>query len=236
MLILAILSSLEWARDLTFHAARDVLEDAEGILYYTRRIQGVSTLFAYDLSSGEERLVYSHQGMGRDSYGTYNDNILDHRYDMSTGVHHFVAMKEGVWTEFVLKTGEAVPESLGEAAYSKMYDARLEGTDYLKLSAKGRTVMEDEGSLFLLEDGQEICLRRFWGLHDSKFTGCWPVGLSPDGRYLFYRSMGHMTFAGTMLEGMLTGDAGKTFVRNLESGKTARFPEASRLQWVGTQE
>lgn len=233
---LVVLFSLEWVRDLTIYSAGDVLEEAEGTLYYTRRIDGVSTLFAYNPERGEERLVYSHQGKGLDAYGSFNDNILDHRYDLETGVHHFVAMTEGEWTEFALEPGKADPEPLGKAAYSKIHYAMLDKTDYLKLSAGGRTVSERKGSLYLLENGEEICVRRFWGLYDEKFTGCWPLGLSPDGRYLFYRSMGHMTFAGTMLEGMLTGDAGRTFVRDLESGRTARFPEASRIQWVDAKE
>jgi hypothetical protein len=44
--------------------------------------------------------------------------------------------------------------------------------------------------------------------------------------------MGHMTFLGTMVEGMIKGSAGHKWIMDLHTGKSARFIDSDKIQWI----
>ncbi len=213
----------------------DAFADLEGTIYYTRRVDGVTTLFKADAKMQEETLIYSHVGKGKTDDGSYNDNIIAFHYDNQTEMISFVAMHEGNWSLFQMKEGEETATYIAEAEEKKANLFAGE-TDYLKPTANGRTVMAKEGSIYLIEEEKETCLKRFYGMYDGKFTGYNVRGLTPDGNYLIYYSSNHMTAFGAIIDGYLTGSVGHTYIMDIETGKSARCIDFYSVQWVLNEE
>ncbi|WML33621.1 hypothetical protein [Clostridium sp. OS1-26] len=44
--------------------------------------------------------------------------------------------------------------------------------------------------------------------------------------------MEHLTPIGTLIEGFTKGNIGKTYIMDIETGKSTRFIDASKIQWV----
>ncbi|MEW8987404.1 MAG: hypothetical protein AB2401_10465, partial [Bacillus sp. (in: firmicutes)] len=91
-----------------------------------------------------------------------------------------------------------------------------------------------KGSIYITENGKEKCVKKFYGMYDEKFTGYGPIGLSPDGNYLIYHSMEHLTPFGSILEGIISDSSfyGHNYVMDLKTGKSTRFIDASNFQWI----
>lgn len=209
----------------TMHA--DLLVDVEGTIYYTKRIDGVLTLFKSDASLQNETLIYSHKGKGKDSVGGYNDNIIDFHYDNTNQTMYFIAMNEGSWSMFSLKDGENKP-------ILKHKQDMMSKTDYIQNQYENHSVIEKQGSLYLLENENEKIIKKFHGIYDGneKFTGYTPIGFSPDGKYLIYQSMEHLTSLGTIVEGLFQDTVGQTYIMDLSSMNSTRYIDAYNIQWV----
>jgi hypothetical protein len=202
----------------------DVVENLKGQIYYTKRINGVKTLFKSDANLQNEKLIYSHMGKGKDSYGSYNDNILDYYYDMESETISFIAMNNGDWSLFSVKEGEDNATLINRAD--------IPNTDYVKKHTEKLTVTQKKGSIYIIENGEEKCIKKFYGIYDDKFTGYRPIGFSPDGNYLIYHSMEHLTTCGTLLEAFINDSYGHKYIMDLSTGKSTRFIDASNIQWV----
>lgn len=170
----------------------DIVTKLEGQIYYTKRVDGILTLYKSNTNLENEKLIYSHKGKGKDNFGSYNDNVLDYCYDIKSGDISFVAMNNGEWSLFSLKEGENNAILINKQE-KNIY---LENTDYISNHQGEITDIQKEGSIYIVENGKERCIKKFYGLYDDKFTGYSPVGFSPDGKYLIYHSMGHLTFLG----------------------------------------
>ncbi len=207
--------------------ARDsVIAGLEGQLYYIQRLEGVRTLFTSDASLINEKVLYSHVGKGTTSAGELNDNIVSYYYDAEKDSVEFIAMHEGEWSLFAFRAGD------DEATLIESSNHLLPQSEYLRTSFNGTTVSQERGSLYLSSNGEETCIKRFVGIYDEKFTGYRPIGFSPDGKYLVYHSMGHMTFVGTILEELVFDTHGKTYIMSLETGKSAPYVDSSSIQWL----
>jgi hypothetical protein len=210
----------------------DVVENLEGQIYYTKRIDGVNTLYKSDANLQNEKLIYSHKGKGRDSYGSYNDNIPDYYYDMKSEEIRFIAMNNGDWSLFSIKEGADHATLISKAEFVKTSTSFLANTNYIKKHTEKLTVTQREGSIYIIENGEEKCIKKFYGIYDDKFTGYHPIGFSPDGKYLIYHSMEHLTAFGTLLEGFINDSYGHSYIMDLSSGKSTRFIDASNIQWI----
>lgn len=93
----------------------------------------------------------------------------------------------------------------GKEAINSETQSFLNKTDYIKKEHGSKTVTEKNGSIYIKEKGEERCIKKFYGLHDRKFTGYYPVGFSPDGKYLVYNSMEYLTPLGS-ISGHLLGE------------------------------
>ncbi|MCM3584643.1 hypothetical protein M3182_02655 [Mesobacillus maritimus] len=202
-----------------------LLSETEGTLYYLERVDGVKTLFKADTNLENKTVVYSHKGKGKDSTGDYNDNILDFYYNQVEKTFHFIAMNNGAWSMFSLKEGETQPTLLKE-------DVMEMSTDYIKTHFKQQTVVAKKGSLYLTENNEESLLLKFKGIYDPKWTGYNPIGFSPNGNYLVYTSMEHLTPIGTIIDGFLTDSFGHTYIMDLSTKKSTRFVDSYEIQWV----
>ncbi|WP_010676630.1 hypothetical protein [Bacillus timonensis] len=205
----------------------NLLEDVEGTIYYTKRVDGVLTLFKSDASLQNETLIYSHKGKGKDNYGGNNDNIIDFHYDKAYQTISFIAMHDGSWSMFSLKDGETKPTL-------KHKQEMMEHTEYIQNQFENLSVIDQQGSLYLLEDGNEKVIKKFHGIYDGneKFTGYTPIGFSPDGKYLVYHSMEHVTSLGTILEGLFQDSVGHTYIMDLSTMKSTRYIDAYTIQWI----
>ncbi|MDF2854872.1 MAG: hypothetical protein K0Q87_723, partial [Neobacillus sp.] len=106
LLIVIIVISFYVFQYLRSNIHSELLSDLEGTIYYTERVEGVLTLFKSDATQENKTLIYSHKGKGKDSYGDYNDNILDFYYDKISKTIYFIAMSNGSWSLFSLKEGD----------------------------------------------------------------------------------------------------------------------------------
>jgi hypothetical protein len=207
----------------TMHS--ELLADLEGTIYYSKRVDGVTTLFKSDATLKNETLIYCHKGKGKDGFGSYNDNIIDFYYDKSSQTMFFTAMNKGDWSLFSLKDGEKTPTFLRK-------EDMMAKTDYIQNQFNNRMVTSKEGSIYLSENGKEKTIKKFHGIHDEKFTGYGPIGFSPDGKYLVYHSMEHLTSFGTLLESLVNNSFGHTYIMELSTMESTRFIDASNIQWI----
>ncbi len=213
------------------HRNADILLNLDGQIIYTKRVDGVNTLFKSEANLKNEQVIYSHKGKGKDSYGSYNDNIIDYRYNVENRIIEFVAMNNGEWSLFSLEEGNRIPTLEGEAELLNHSTSMIE-TDYIKKSNRDIQVFERKGSLYIIENGEERCLKKFYGFYDDKFTGYSPIGFSPNGEYFIYHSMEHLTPVATILDSMMTQTVGHVYVMDLQTQKSARYIDATKFQWV----
>lgn len=214
------------------YANSNIITKLEGHIYYTKRIDGVLNLYKSDANLKNEELIYSHKGKGKDNYGGYNDNIIDYFYDVKSGDIKFVAMNTGDWSLFSIKKGDKSPTLVKKIDLNNSNKLTMIDTDYVKSDVQGITVKQKQGSIYIDKDGKENCLVKFHGLYDGKFTGYSVIGLSPDAKYLIYHSMGHLTAFGTIIEGAIKGSTGGTYIMNIETGKSTKFKDAYKIQWI----
>jgi len=198
---------------------KDIITKLEGQIYYTKRVDSVLTLYKSNANLENEKLVYSHVGKGNNQYGT-NDNIIDFYYDAKSDRMNFIAMSED-WSLFSLEKGTIKEHS----------SSNISKTDYINNQFGSITAIQKKGSIYIVENGKEKCIKKFYGIYD-KFTGYSPIGFSPDGKYLIYNSMGHLTSIGSILEGMITGSSGHSWIIDLDTGKSTRFVDSDKIQWI----
>lgn len=230
-LIIIVIFTLSIGNYLKAHMNSDILLNIEGQIIYKKRVDGVNTLFRSDANTNNEELVYSHKGKGMDSYGRFNDNIIDYHYDLESGTIDFVAMDNGEWSMFSLNEASGVAILLGEAQLIPHSTSMME-TDYIKKSTEKINVIAREGSLYIIESGLERRVKKFYGFYDDKFTGYSPIGFSPNGEYLIYHSMEHLTPLGTIIDSMMTQSVGHVYVMDLQTQKSARYIDATKFQWI----
>lgn len=202
----------------------NIVANLQGEIYYTKRVNGINTLFKSDANLQNEKLLYSHKGKGKNNSG-YNDNIIDFYYDIESGIIDFIAMDDGEWSIFSIIEGENNPTKIVQGSF-------LEKTDYLKKQLDGLAVSEKNGSIYLIENGEEKCVKKFYGIYDEKFTGYGCIGVSPNGKYLIYSSNGQLTPFGAILEEFFSGSSRHNYIMELSTGKTTRFIDVSNIQWI----
>jgi hypothetical protein len=227
MLILSgLIIMISWLFSFAYTNLRNnFLEELDGEIYYLERMGGVNVLFKSDADLKNTKIVYSHRGKGLDSYGDYNDNIYTFYHDAENDLVKFIAMHEGKWSMFVLD------KNSDEVTLAETDRMELPKTNFLKKRYEGYLVYQEEGSLFISYEGRTECIKKFYGVYDDKFTGYRPIGFSPDGKYLVYYSSGHLTMIGTLVEGLISDSPGKTFIMDMETGKSDPYIEASHIQW-----
>lgn len=203
----------------------EIVANLEGQIYYTKRVDGINTLFKSDANLKNEKLIYSHKGKGKDNYGSNNDNIIDYYYDIKSNIISFIAMNNGDWSLFSIKEGENTATLINKADF-------MTNTDYINNQTENITVAQKKGSIYIAQNGEEKCINKFYGLYDDKFTGYRPLGLSPDGKFLIYYSAEHLTPYGVMMEELLNGSVGHNYIMDLSTGKSTRFIDASNIQWI----
>ncbi|MGE5627590.1 MAG: hypothetical protein ACM3X7_05660 [Solirubrobacterales bacterium] len=202
-----------------------IAANLKGEIYYTKRVNDVLTLFKSDANLQNEKLIYSHKGQSNDIYGGYNNNIIDFYYDGKTKTVSFIAMNNGDFSLFSLKDGEEKPTIVHK-------EDNMTTTDYIKNENSNITITEKNGSIYETINGEEKCIKKFYGVYDSESTGFRPKGLSPDGKYLIYFSFDHLTAFGVLAEGIITGSCGHNYIMDMNTGKSTRFINAYNIQWV----
>jgi hypothetical protein len=201
------------------------LQDLKGSVYFLERVDDVLTLFRSDATLRSKVLIYSHKGKGADGYGGYNDNLIDFHYDKESGTIQFIAMYEGDWSLFSLTEGEDKPILVQK-------DTMQMRTSYLRHSLDELTVLSDEGTLYLLEDGKKTILKEYEGKYDSKFSsGYTPIGFSPDGNYLVYSSADDANSLFGLISAFVDPSP-EIYIMDLSTRESINFVEAHKIQWV----
>lgn len=213
------------------HINKDILSNLEGEIYYTKRVSSVLTLFKSDANLDNEALLYSHKGNGEDREGGYNDNIIDFYYDSNNKIITFIAMDDD-WSVFSVKEGEDKPTLMGETREVLKDGVSLDKTRYISNKQNDIAAFSKKGSIYIVENGKEKCVKKFYGIYDDKFTGYGPIGFSPDGKYLIYSSSEHMTPLGFIVNNMVTDFSGNVYILDLETEKSSRFIKSYDIQWI----
>lgn len=203
----------------------EIVANLEGQIYYTKRVDDIDTLFKSDANLKNEKLVYSHKGKGETNYGCNNDNIIDFYYDIKSKSISFIAMNNGDFSLFSIKDGEDTATLINKMDF-------MTNTDYVNNQTENITVSEKKGSIYITQNAEEKCILKFYGLYDHKFTGYRPVGLSPDGKFLIYYSLEHLTPYGTILEAFFNNSIGHNYIMDLSTGKSTRFIDVDNIQWI----
>ncbi len=210
-----------------------IVDDLRGRIYYIKAVEGLDALYTSNADLNGETLVYSHEGKGEDSSGYINDNVVDFRYDAGSGKTFFVAMHAGDWYLYSLKDGSDRPALIEMADLYEDSWSYMVKTDYLKTETEELEVREVDGSLYVYENGEGTCVKKFYGLYDEGNTGYKALGFSPNGKYLVYRSMEHLTPVGAWIEKWIKGEvAGKTYVMELDTCKSTWYIDAEKIQWL----
>jgi len=200
----------------------DIIAGLEGQIFFLQREEGVLNLYTADAGLANTDLVYSHRGKGEP-----NNNIIDYNYDKSQDEFHFVAMKDGSWGLYSIKTGEKKPRFIGDI------ESGSEDFIYIKPEINGSKATNKMGSLYLDKNGHEIQLKHYYGVYDSKFSpGYVPLGFSPDGKYLLYSWTGHWTPAGTFFESLVNENIGGVYVMDIGSRKSNYYISGQKILWV----
>lgn len=205
-----------------------IVKNLEGQIYYTKRVDDISTLFKSDANLKNEKIIYSHKGKGKDGYGGNNDNIIDYYYDIKSNIINFIAMNNGDWSLFSIKEGEDTATLISKA---DEWDPAI-SPNYISNKEEDISINEEKGSIYITKNGETKCIRKFYGLYDEKFTGYRTIGLSPDGKFLIYYSAGHLTPLGTIIEGFINDSVGHNYIMDLSTGKSTRFKDVSNIQWI----
>jgi hypothetical protein len=149
----------------------EIVANLEGQIYYTKRVDGINTIFKSDANLKNEKLIYSHKGKGKDNYGGYNDNIIDYYYDINSNTISFIAMNTGDWSLFSIKEGT----DTNTATLVNKADF-MTNTAYIKNQTGNITVAQKKGSIYITQNGSEKCIKKFYGLYNDKFTRYRPLG------------------------------------------------------------
>lgn len=230
-LIMLIIISFNMFKHIRNIINSDIVKNLKGEIYYTKRVDGILSLFKSDANLQNEKLIYSHKGKGKDSYGGYNDNIIDFHYEKESDTISFAAMNDGKWSLFSLNEDDK-SVTIIRGLEDEKGKAMMTNTEYIKNETGNLTAVQKEGSIYIIEGNKETCVKRFYGIYDSKFTGYRPVGFSSDGSYLVYISMEHVTPIGTIIDGMINGPCGKTYILDLSTGRSAEYIDALNIQWI----
>lgn len=218
--------------NLNNRANSDIITKLRGQIYYTKRVDEILNLYKFDTSSKREQLIYTHKGKGKDSYGGYNDNIIDFYYDIKSGDISFVGMNNGDWCVFSIREKEKDAKFISKLDLKDSKEKTTIHTDYIKNEINGIKAIKKNGSIYIEKGGEEKCLLKFNGIYNEKFTGYTPIGFSPDGKYFIYHSFGHLTSLGTLIEGFTKGNIVKTYILDMETGKSTRFSDVYHIQWI----
>ncbi len=211
----------------------DLVSKLEGKLYYLKRDNEILNIYACNANLSNNRLIYSHKGKGQTRKDDYNDNIINLSYDQAKDVIYFEAINSSAWALFSIKEGDYQPQFIESP--NKITDFE---NDYIKPSSQNAIAVNRNGSMYIVQNGKEKLLKKYYGICDMKFSpGYVPIGFSPDGKYLVYSSTGHLTPIGTMAEGLIKGlfhnsDVLDNYVIDLSTGKSNRFINGQRIQWL----
>lgn len=213
--------------EISSYVNKDILNELEGEIYYTKRIDLTLMLFKYNCDLYNEELIYSHKGKGFANQSDYNDNILNFNFDIESKIITFTAMNEGEWSIFTIKEGEEEATLVRNAKESELIT-----TNYIRNLNNTFNIFEREGSLYIRENDTEKLIKRFYGIYDDKFTGYRIKGISPDGKYLIYTSNGALTLIGGILNGTLTSFKKQEYIMDLETYKSTKFFDYHTMQWI----
>lgn len=211
---------------------KDILTNLKGEIYYTKRDDIILNLYKSDANLDSEKLIYSHKNKGLSSYGDFNDNIIDFYYNKTTNNIDFVAMNDGDFSIFSMEIEEENPILIGKANELSNIGTSLDKTDYINNEQGNQLGVGRKGSIYIIENGKERCVKKFYGIYDSKFTGYEPIGFSPDGKHLIYGSMEHLTPLGSLVHHLINDFNGNVYVMDLDTGKSSKYINAYNIQWI----
>ena len=143
-------------------------------------------------------------------------------------------MNKGNFSLFCIKKDESNPTLIGKTEEFLITETPtyLYRTDYINNEHKGIIAIEKKGSLYIKENEKERCVKKFYGSSSEKFTGYGPIGFSPDGKYLVYSSMEHLTAIGSIIDMFIRDFDSNVYIMNLETGKSTRFVNSYNIQWL----
>ena len=203
----------------------------KGKIVYLYRDGELLNLYTSNANLQNKKLIYSHKG-----YGEENENIIDFYYNEDEETYYFVAMKDGEWGLFSIKENE-------ELNYIKMISPEKFNRDdrYLSTKLNGVESISKNGSIYLIKDGVETKLKKFYGIYDVKFNpGYEPIGFSPNGRYLIYDYFGNLTPVGTIAREIIEdlfkikSSESKVYIMDLETNEINEYINiyGNALQWL----
>lgn len=213
----------------------DVVSELGGKIFYLKRDKEILNLYSSDANLENKKLIYTNT----DSL-SQNKNIIGFQYDKSRDIIDFVCMNKGDWTLHSIKPNGKYLKVLRSAMETKTSNKVKNMDSYsIKPIYKDLKAISEKGSMYLIKEGEKVLLKKFIGIHDSKFnSGYSPVGFSPNGKYLVFRSSNHLTPIGTLLEGVIKNNPsnnyqiGDYYIMNLETKAIDKYIYAYSIQWV----
>jgi len=201
---------------------KEIVSELKGTVFFLKRDKQVLNLYSADANLSNLHLIYSHKGQGEG-----NENIIGYHYDRPSNKVFFTAMKDGVWSLYFIKPGDRHPHYLSKA------ESLSSNYAYIKPETSKLKAINKRGSLYLIKDGKEVLLKRYYGIYDSKFApGYVPLGFSPDSQYLIYAWTGHFTPLGSVLGHLISYEPESLYVMNINTGKTNKYLQGQKIQWI----
>lgn len=193
-----------------------LLNQLEGEIHYIKRVDGGLHLYKGSASLADEELLL-------------DDKINNFYFDGLTGKLEIEVTNGGRCVTYKMER-DFIDQWI-------IYDKKISDfdsiqTDYIKNEQGDIKVYQKDGSIYLSRDNEkDECLKKFIGIYDFEYTGYRIIGLSPDGKYLVYHSMEHMTIYGVLLDNIITGNDGKTYIMDIKSKKVAEYVDSYKIQW-----
>lgn len=204
--------------------SNELLNQLKGEIYYLKRVNGELALFSANADTTNEKLLYSHDGKGETNSGT-NDNIISLEVDKETGIVTFVAMYDGLWTEYEYNQGKVTRlfRADNEKIVSLPCDNITVGNTHVSI--------DDSGSIYLTRNNEKRILKEFKGSYDQNYSTYLLLGISPDEKYLIYAD--HRNSLGIhFLESLIPGGINMTYVIDLETKEESTFIDATDFVWI----
>ncbi len=212
---------------------KNILTELEGEIYYLKKDNHITKLYKSDANLENTVLVYSHEGKSQD----INDNISDFRYYSDTQKIEIEVMYEGEWSILDLSPGSQEPQYLRKAEEIKIGENNIVhciDVDYIYSKLVDFGVYGKSKSIYMSTQGEEKRILKYKGLpakdspFDKRFTGYFPHGLSPDGKYLVYGTTNDNIGVGAILG----FKEYKKYIMNLETKEYTKYVDAYHIQWV----
>lgn len=199
--------------------SKQLLNQLQGEIYYTKRIDGILTLFKSNADLTNEVLIYRNQ----DEEGA-NNNVIDLSLNKDTGSVTFIAKYQGVWTEYEYVDGEVKRRFAVDNQINFLWN-------YENDIVGNTRAFIDEGSIYVTQNNVTRLIKDIGSNYDQNYSTYLVLGISLDERYIIYCD-GRNSLTKALLDGLIPGGINNKYIYDLETNESSTYVNAMDIIWI----